>query len=75
MATDNFIVVQKQERNRPALAKRLVDTSIFLTILLFSAIAAVVLAVTAPVVLAVSAIVGLFSDKTRHRGRWRPAGA
>jgi len=52
---------------------RAMDFLIFFTILALSAIAVVVLAVTAPVALAVSAITGLF-HKNGDRGQWRPAG-
>jgi len=53
---------------------RVADFLIFFTILALSAIAVVVLAVTAPIALAVSAIAGLF-HKNGDRGQWRPASA
>ncbi len=64
---------QKSERSRTAL-DRFWDALIFLGFLIVSALAIAVVAIAAPVVLAISAIAGLIS-KNADRAGWRPAGA
>lgn len=59
--------------NRDGL-NRAIDAVIFLGFLILSGVAVIAVAIVAPFILALSAIVGLFSKKSAYAG-WRPAGA
>lgn len=76
MATKRISDVQKEARGAriKRLAGAAADALILITVLVFSAVAIVLLAIAAPLALAVSAMAGVFAPK-HDRWGWRVAQA
>lgn len=59
--------------DRP-LVRRVVETALFAAVILLSSIAVILVAIAAPIIVAVSGFAALMSPK-KNTGGWRPANA